>query len=75
MDNYREFWILINRCALPDRVCTNEHQMLDLLEPNDNKFHVIDYEAYKWQRDSADQAHAMVDQLLYELDTLKSKTN
>lgn len=44
---WREFWILENRCALPIRTFVKQEEAWSEIEPNDNEIHVIDIKAYE----------------------------
>lgn len=39
---HREWWLLINRCNLADRVADSEDQARQMMEPNDEIHHAVE---------------------------------
>lgn len=46
-DKYYEWYVLVNRCALPTRICDTQEDAWSIMEPNDNEYRVIEYAAFE----------------------------
>lgn len=55
MSKLREFWITINRCALPDTVSFTQNEMFNKVAPNDDYYHVIEYSSYEAEKQKAER--------------------